>query len=270
MHKTKEYDYLLTWVESLRANGRLSFSLEEARSAFDVSQEALKSALMRLSKQGVIKSLVRGFYLYLPPEYRKGGMLPASLFIDDLMQFLQHRYYLGLLSAASIHGASHQAPQQVFVVTELPTLRPVKNEKLFIRFVHTRDFPEMGMEQKKTQTGYLQVSSPELTALDLVKFEKQVGGLQRTTEVLEELQETIDPKKLQEIARQYPSTATLQRLGYIFECILENEEVASTLDLALESRLRHYLLLSTVEGDETTAINSKWKIKVNTELTAEF
>lgn len=270
MQQSKEYDYLLTWAESLRAKGRLSFTLEEARGAFEVSQEALKLALMRLSKEGVIKSLVRGFYLYLPPEYRKGGMLPANLFIDDLMRFLQHRYYLGLLSAASIHGASHQAPQRVFVVTKLPTLRPVKDEKLFIRFVHTRDFPEMGIEQKKTQTGYIQVSSPELTALDLVKFEKQVGGLQRATEVLEELQEAIDPKKLQEIAGQYSNTASLQRLGYILEYILENEELASAIDRSLELRLRHYFPLSSSEGDETTEINSKWKIKVNTELTAEF
>lgn len=42
------------------------------------------------------------------------------------------------------------------------------------------------------ETGYINVSSPELTALDVVFFFDEVGGFNRITTVLEELSESMD------------------------------------------------------------------------------
>jgi hypothetical protein len=39
-------------------------------------------------------------------------MLPVYLFADDLMKSLKKNYYLGLYSAAAIHGAGHQQPME--------------------------------------------------------------------------------------------------------------------------------------------------------------
>jgi hypothetical protein len=52
----------------------------------------------------------RRFNFPRPLEYREAGGPPASWFIDDLMRFLGQPYYVGLLSAAAIHGAAHQQP----------------------------------------------------------------------------------------------------------------------------------------------------------------
>ena len=52
----------------------------------------------------------RGFHLIVPPEYRALGCLPADQFVPQLMEHLGLVYYAGLLSAASLHGAAHQAP----------------------------------------------------------------------------------------------------------------------------------------------------------------
>jgi hypothetical protein len=44
-----------------------------ARRALNVSADAVKLALNRLSKQGLIAQPARGFYVIIPPEYRSLG-----------------------------------------------------------------------------------------------------------------------------------------------------------------------------------------------------
>ena len=52
----------------------------------------------------------RGFYLIVDPGHRELGALPATAWIDDLMRFHGVPYYVGLLTAAALHGAAHQQP----------------------------------------------------------------------------------------------------------------------------------------------------------------
>ena len=42
----------------------------------------------------------------IPPEFRSWGAVPATHFIDPMMRFLGHDYYVGYLSAAEAHGAA--------------------------------------------------------------------------------------------------------------------------------------------------------------------
>ncbi|HAR49066.1 MAG TPA: hypothetical protein DCR81_02985 [Smithella sp.] len=49
------------------------------------------------------------------------------------MAYLAQPYYVGLLSAASLHGSAHQQPQQFHVVTTTPQ-REVRKKGLAIRF----------------------------------------------------------------------------------------------------------------------------------------
>lgn len=50
------------------------------------------------------------------------------------------------------------------------------------------------VREVRTETGYMMVSSPLMTALDLVQNERKVGGLGRVTEVLLELCRKIGVK----------------------------------------------------------------------------
>src|SRR5690606_34577281 len=104
-----------------------SFSLEEVRSSFpENSEAAIKLKLNRLSNKGKVISVHKGYYLIITPQYASLGILPPSLFIDDLMKFIEKPYYVGLLNAAAFYGAAHQQPQEYFVLTTFPVLRPTK------------------------------------------------------------------------------------------------------------------------------------------------
>ena len=121
------------WVEQLQSLGRFIFTRSRADSETERSSVAVQAALRRLKEQGRIVSPRRGFYVVVPPEYRATGSPPASWFIDELMRHLDQPYYVGVLSAAAIHGSSHQQPMVFQVVTDKPT-REMRVGKVTIQF----------------------------------------------------------------------------------------------------------------------------------------
>src|ERR1700728_1118626 len=102
----------------LIARGRYSTSVEEIRELTGLSYAAITSGMQRLRKQRRVFSPTRGLYVVVPPEYRSWGVIPPDWFIGDLMRHLGRRYYVALLSAASYHGAAHQAPQVFQVMAD--------------------------------------------------------------------------------------------------------------------------------------------------------
>ena len=105
-------------IANLAARGQYHFTASELRQALGVSAAAARQALSRLAARGEIASPARGFYVIVPPEYRRLGCLPADQFILALMERRNIRYYVGLLSAAQHHGAAHHRPQEFQVVLE--------------------------------------------------------------------------------------------------------------------------------------------------------
>lgn len=105
------------WVDALQAHGRYTFLRAEAVDESGLSAKAVKKALQRLAGRGRVTKVKDYFYVIVPLEYRAAGGPPPSWFIHDLMGAMHLPYYLGLLSAASLQGASHQRPQEFQVVT---------------------------------------------------------------------------------------------------------------------------------------------------------
>jgi predicted transcriptional regulator of viral defense system len=83
-----------------------------------VSPVATRAALRRLLRRGSIASPYRGFYVNVPPEYRRMGCVPAEQFVPQLMEHLGLDYYAALLTAGQYHGAAHQQPQVFQVMGE--------------------------------------------------------------------------------------------------------------------------------------------------------
>jgi predicted transcriptional regulator of viral defense system len=204
------------FIETLQSSGRYVFPKDEALKALRLSDIALKNALWRLVRSARLASPRRGFYVVVPPEYKAAGSIPPSWFIRDLMTYLDRPYYVGLLSAAALHGAAHQAPHELQVVTDR-SLRPIKIGHVRIRFVKKAGVsktPTMGV---KTPTGEIKVSSPEATALDLVRYAEHAGFLSNVATVLNELAERLDPTALARTAEADGEPVYAQRLGYLLE-----------------------------------------------------
>ncbi|MCF7849937.1 MAG: type IV toxin-antitoxin system AbiEi family antitoxin [Kiritimatiellales bacterium] len=261
--------YLDNYIEELLSLGRFSFTRNELEQRFDTGNGAIRQCLQRLVRNGAVKTIRNGFYVIVPPEYRSRGILPPEMFIDDFMHYLDRPYYVGLLSAAALHGAAHQQPQGFFVLTPKPAIRPVQRNGLKLLFTVKSAMPESGIEKKKSPAGNFSVSSPELTAIDLLVYLRQSGGLAATIPVLEELAELFEPEKLGQIAEGGSPSAALQRLGYILESVFGEKKMADTIHSALASRRLFHVPLNPNADRAGSPVDRRWKIHVNDELENE-
>jgi len=260
---------LSQWIENLQSRGRYAFSLDLLATELPGYTEiAARSALSRLTAKGRIISIYRSYYLIIPPQYSSKGILPPAMFLDGLMKNLNRPYYLALLNAAGFYGASHQQPQEFFVVTNFPVLRTTQKKGLKINYLSKKTIPEALLESKKTETGYLKISNPILTACDLIQFEKRVGGINRVSTVLNELAEAIKPEMFNNDLFEFVPLTTLQRLGYILETVLENDLLASALYKTIEQKKMNFFRtpLKTSSSLAGFPINERWKIIMNTEI----
>jgi predicted transcriptional regulator of viral defense system len=114
------------------------------------------SRLATLRRQHRLVSPAKGLYLVIPAEYRGWKTLPADWFIDALMRHMGRHYYVGLLSAAEIHGAAHQAPQ-VFQVMVDERVRPRSLGRVKLRFYQSaavlKAIYRQGVERRTVHTG---------------------------------------------------------------------------------------------------------------------
>lgn len=259
--KAREY------IENLAAAGRYHFDSAEARTALGVSAPAVNAAMHRLAKQGLIASPARGFYVIVPPEYRSLCCLPAEQFIPGLMKREDRSYYAGLLTAAQYHGAAHQRPQafQVFVDR---TRRSLACGKVKVTCMLRKRLHEVSVEELNTPRGTLFVSTPEATAIDLIGYPDQAGGLNHVATVLSELAERLRPEELPTVAATAP-IAWAQRLGYLLERTGAPEKAADLKAYVLKEARESTALLpgAPLEGSERDA---GWKLWVNADVESEL
>ena len=204
-----------SYVTGLLSAGRVVFSREEAERALGIGRGAFLDAAERLQRRHHLIMPRRGFYVVVPPQYLSWGAPPPSWYIDDLMRHEGRPYYVGLLKAAELHDAAHQAVMAFQVVTDkrLPEIRAGRS---VIAFTYRKDMAAVGhgIEDRKTETGKMRISSIELTALDLVRYPHAAGGLGNIVTVLSDLAIKIDPEKLGSLAAAFERSAG-QRLGHL-------------------------------------------------------
>lgn len=66
----------------------------------------------------------------------------------------------------------------------------------------------------KVQTGFIRIPSPETTAIDLIRYARASGGIDRVYMVLQELAEVLKPAWLLETVGSDGTIAFAQRLGF--------------------------------------------------------
>ena len=256
-----------TFIEGLQSSGRYVFTREEALKALRASPVALKNALWRLAKAGRVISPRRGFYVIVPLEYRAAGSVPPAWFIRELMGYLRRPYYVGLLSAAALHGAAHQSPQEFQVITDRP-LRLIEVGRARIRFVKKAHLAKTPTVSIKTPTGEVRVSSPEATALDLVRYPEHAGYLSNVATVLRELAEHLDPEALVRSAEADGEPAYAQRLGYLLDSV-GRSQVAAPLAGWIRSKAPGVTPLRSDRPATGAPRNARWRVAVNEEVEAD-
>ena len=260
---------LQKWIKDRAIHGFPTFSIEDVReTGMYSSEQILQNELYRLCSNKTIASVYRGFYVIIPVQYVLRGSVPATYYIDQLMAYLSKPYYVCMLSAAELLGAAHQRPQQFSVMTTFPKRRVVSTRNVIIDWFYREGLPEDALITKNTETGTIRISNPLLTAADLVQYQQHVGGLSRVATVLEELSEQINIKSQFASLASFVKKVTWQRLGYILEHVVEENELADELYEQIRNLPGSimYMPLSTSAENNTSERNSRWKININVQI----
>ncbi len=247
------------FVDDLQSGGRYTFSFDET-GRLGGSDVAHRSAIRRLKQKGRLASPRKGFLVIVPVEYRSTGAPPASWFVDDLMRHVGQPYYVGLLSAAAIHGAAHQHPQVFQVVTSKPTASASVG-RVRLEFFRKRRLERTATTRVKTETGEMTVSTPEATAFDLVRHFGAAGHMGNVATVLSELAEVLDPGRLAEAAGS-ASLPEVQRAGYLLEISGHGGIAAPLADLVAARRARRVLLRTDARAGGMP-VSDRWRLVVN-------
>jgi predicted transcriptional regulator of viral defense system len=270
----KEYTQVRYWVDDLPRMGRSTFSLEDAVAQFPEKPIAyIKNALGRLAASGKVQSVWKGFYAVMLPEYGLKGNVPPTEYIDHLMKYLGKDYYIALLSAASLEGAAHQKPQ-VFNFISNQILHPKTKYGIRLEPAFKQHIPHNYIIQKNVRSGTVNISVPELTAVDLLSYPKKSGGINSIATVLSELAENMNFSNVGTDFFSGVPVPIVQRLGYLLDDVLDEKTLsAELLEKAISAGLyfRKTPLVASQNGDTERGnlINKKWKVIVNYDVEAD-
>lgn len=263
------------YVKKVRASGRSYFTLSQAVKELGVDAASVHSSVKRLKRSGEIISPTKGLYIIVPPENKSFGSLPAEELVPILMRYWKLSYYAGLLTAASYFGASHQKPGGFQVITNKQIKRKLVFGRIRIDFLYKKSLAGLPTQDITVKTGYLIISSPEVTAMDLFLYPCGSGGLNHTATVLSELVEALDPKKLIDLVKKSKQHFWVQRLGYILEKIdtldsARQKNIINVLVDYMSKRSYTYLPLAPEIPIKGYPRSKRWKIIENAKVESDL
>jgi len=258
---------LESWIDDLQSRGRYSFHRSEAVQEGGRSADAVGKALQRAVRSGRLVRPKEYFFVIVPLEYRAAGAPPMSWFIHDLMAAMGLPYYVALLSAAALHGASHQQPQ-VFQVMSDRSVRPMVCGRTQIRLFASKHVGRARTTEVKTPTGSMRVSTPETTVVDLVRFARAAGQIDHVASVIGELAELLQPTRLVAALRLVDDTPSAQRLGYILDRLRWNE-LAESVRRWVTPRIARFQPLRPGQSAEHVREDRRWQLLISRPLEVE-
>ncbi len=256
---TNKYNNHIDFIELNLKNGRKTFSMKELINFKGENVNAAKQYVKYSIRKKFIKNLSEGFYAIYSPSEKDSEKIPPGDFINQLMSYKNTNYYTGLLSASAFYGAAHYRPLVYQVIVDRQIHTPKKILK-GIDFHKKKNFPEYCIVKQKGNYGYINYSSPALTAYDLFKYENESGTISNIILVISDILSQIKISDIKNLLRNNLEVTYVQRLGFVLEQ-LEADELADPL-YEYSKKATAYVPLSRL-GNKSGNKNNRWKIIEN-------
>jgi len=265
---------LANLLDASERSGKLNLRTADIAQALPgISADALRQALRRQQRKGRIARTSRGstHWVIVPLQDAASGAPPLETWLDMyLSKTLGVPYYVSLLSAAEAYGASPQAVMVTQVMTS-QARRPVQVGRHRLVFFKSARIAALPTRWHATPHGRFRVSTPELTALDLVARQQAAGGIARVIEVLQSLATQMTADGLTLALNAALETPTAQRLGAIL--VQQGQPtLANQVSAWLDTRRTRRIPLtphSDAHSDEHNASTRGSPFKVNMPDTLE-
>lgn len=212
----------------------------------------------RLKRKNILSPVKRGVYLFSPLDAGPSGRAIDELLIPPLY-CPRNNYYVGYSTMFNYYGFSEQMFQTVYVLnTSFAKEKTIGGIAFkFLKISQERLYGRTQIEIKGTKVF---VSDKERTLIDLLYFNKPVGGILPAVQIFRSTVKKggCDVKKVIDYACGFPNLTLRKRVGVLLE------------ELAVkESWLR--LLAKTVSGSAISSLgksrrgtlNKKWRVIID-------
>ena len=224
--------------------------------------------LHELSARGWLHRMAHGRYRVVPPEWGPTEIPNSHVQAKALARSPEG--YLGLASAASVHGLTTQHRNAVWVLTTL-LRRNTTVDDTSIHFVRVKPTDLFGIEQKLVLGERLPVSDVEKTALDCLAY-----GLGRFefSELTAIVLAAVRKGQWRIFARylsQMRNGPVARRMGFLLEAA--NVEAPSNFVRHLRSFMRSTSPLNldpTANTHDSYGINRNWQVRINRPVSELF
>ena len=266
------------FVDDWLLHGRAHFNRDEALAAVNLNPDGLTAAITRLVKKQRLANPRHGFYLILRPEDQMTGAPDPVRWIDPLMKYQGLDYRISLLRAAAFHGSSHQAAM-VFQVVVPKQLRDFEIGRHRLQFLYQtpKAFAKLNqpdwLDRIKSDAGFAQVASVELTLLDCTRYFHKAAGINGVAQIAKDIGARAEPRALAKAASAYENSS-VRRLGYLLE-LAGHMRQANALDFLVEKAKTAVPLDPSVNplNESPSEIHEKsarWKLVINEPVEIDF
>ncbi|MBF0253372.1 MAG: hypothetical protein HQL29_06100, partial [Candidatus Omnitrophica bacterium] len=176
-----------------------------------------RQLVYRLKTKNILIPIKSGTYIFVPLESVPTGRR-ISEFIIPSIYFPGGDYYIGYSTMFNYYNFTDQQFQKVYVINNRLS-REKKIAGVLFKFINVSRSQMYGIEKKLIKGVNVCISSKEKTLVDLIYFNKPVGGFFSAGEIVKRFvtEKRCDIKKLIEYAAKFPNIKTRKYIGYILE-----------------------------------------------------
>ena len=213
----------------------------------------------QLKKKGIFSTIKRGVYVFSPLEYGEAGAGINEMLIPPQF-FPQRNYYIGYSTMYNYYNLTDQLFQAMYILNTSLQRRQKKICGVIFNFLRIKEDRMYGLEKIDVSGQEVMISSLERTLVDLVYFNKPVGGIKSALEILkrELKKDRCDVKKFIRFASQFPNIKTRKRIGVLLEEMGYPDRDLAPLIKSIEDTA-----ISSFTGSFKGKFNKKWRVIIN-------
>ncbi len=231
---------------------------EDLDQLFKLSPDDRKQVVFRLKKKKILMPIKRGAYAFSPLEAGPEGTGVDEILIPPLF-FPKKNYYIGYSTMFNYYGFTEQFFQTVYVLNTAMRMERIICS-ISYKFIRVSDNRMYGQEVIKVKNMDVSVSSKERTLIDLLYFNKPVGGINNAVQIFRQIvtEKKCDIMKLVEYTARFPNITTRKRIGLILDDLGISDAI---LDPLIESVQE--TAISSFNGSRKGKLNKIWRIIIN-------
>ena len=214
-----------------------------------------KQFVYTLKQKRILTPIKRGVYVFTPLDSIATGTRINEFLIPPIF-FPRRNYYIGYSTMFNYYGFTEQIFQTVYVLNT-----SLCREKVICgvayKFVKVSESRMYGTENITVEGVTVAVSLKERTLVDLIYFNKPVGGIVPAVQILKEivLKKKCDIRKLVEFASRFPNVTTRKQIGLALEQVGVERAFLKPLIKSVETTA-----ISSLTSSLKGALNTTWRI----------